>query len=87
VKPDKSESTVLDAIMRVVENQIRDNDPPETGQTVQRLMKSGHTEREAKKLIRGVAAVEICRIMEMKEPFRYDRYIEALHKLPQLPWE
>lgn len=84
---DKHESTILDAIMRVVESQIQDNDPPQTRQTLERLVKSGLTEKEAKKLIRGVAAIEICNIMEKKEPFQYQRYAEALARLPKLPWE
>lgn len=84
---DKHESTILDAIMRVVDAQIQDNDPPQTRQTLERLVKSGLSEKEAKKLIRGVAAIEICNIMEKKEPFQYKRYAEALARLPQLPWE
>jgi hypothetical protein len=84
---DKHETTILDAIMKVVETQLRDNDPPEVRQTLERLMKAGSAEAEAKKLIRGVAAVEICNIMEKKEPFQYKRYAEALKRLPKLPWE
>jgi hypothetical protein len=84
---DKHESTILDAIMRVVDSQIRDNDPPETRLTLERLMKGGLSEKDAKKLIRGVAAIEICNIMEKKEPFQYARYSEALKQLPKLPWE
>lgn len=84
---DKHESTILDAIMHVVNSQIQDNDPPETRLTLARLIKSGLTETEAKKLIRGVAAIEICNIMEKKEPFQHKRYAEALNRLPKLPWE
>ena len=84
---DKHEITVLDAIMRVVEAQLRDNDPPEVRRTLARLQKEGFSELDAKKLIRSVAAVEISNIMEKKEPFRYDRYAEGLTLLPQLPWE
>jgi hypothetical protein len=87
VTADKHETTILDAIMRVVEAQIQDNDPPDTRAALDRLVKSGMTEKDAKKLIRGVAAVEICNIMEKKEPFQYKRYAEALQRLPKLPWE
>ena len=37
------------AIMEVVENQLRQNDPPETKQTYERLLMEGHTEVEAKR--------------------------------------
>jgi hypothetical protein len=84
---DQHETTILDAIMKVVETQIRDDDPPETRRTLERLMKSGLPEKEAKRLIRGVAAIEICSIMEKKEPFQHGRYAEALARLPRLPWE
>lgn len=81
------ETTILDAIMKVVETQLRDDDPPEARQALERLLKSGLSEKEAKKLIRGVAAIEICNIMEKQEPFQHKRYAEALKRLPQLPWE
>jgi Zn finger protein HypA/HybF involved in hydrogenase expression len=84
---DKHEIAVLDAIMRVVENQLRDNDPPEVQRTLARLQTEGFSEIDAKKLIRSVAAVEISNIMEKKEPFCYDRYAKGLDLLPQLPWE
>jgi hypothetical protein len=84
---DKHETTVLDAIMKVVETQLRDDDPPEARKTLQRLTASGLSEKEAKKLIRSVAALEICSIMEKKEPFQHRRYAEALARLPKLPWE
>jgi hypothetical protein len=73
--------------MRVVDSQLRDNDPPATRETLDRLMQEGLTETEAKKLIRSVAAIEICDIMEKKEPFNYQRYADALERLPTLPWE
>ena len=38
-----------DAILEVVENQLHDNDPPETRETFQRLLAETYTEEEAKK--------------------------------------
>jgi hypothetical protein len=32
------------AIMEVVENQLRNNDPPQTGQTFKRLIEADHSE-------------------------------------------
>ena len=84
---DKHESTVLDAMSHVVETQLRDNDPAEARATLDRLMKTGTSEAEAKKLIRCVAALEIRSIIETKEPFNTQRYVEALKRLPKLPWE
>ena len=39
------------AVMEVVENQLRDCDPPETKQTFDRLLAQGVCEREARRLI------------------------------------
>jgi len=44
-------------IMKVVDNQLRSNDPPQTGQTLKRLMATGHSEKEAKRLIAGQLAL------------------------------
>jgi hypothetical protein len=84
---DKHESSVLDAMLHVVESQLRDNDPPETRLTLARLIQQGFSEKDAKKMLRCVAALEIQNIMEKKEPFNVPRYVEALKKLPVLPWE
>ncbi len=84
---DKHESSVLDAMSHVVETQLRDDDPPEARLTLDRLLKGGLAEKEAKKLIRCVAALEIRNIMESKQPFNTQRYVEALKRLPKLPWE
>ena len=84
---DKHESSVLDAMLHVVESQIRDNDPPEVRLTLDRLLKQGLSEKDAKKMLRCVAALEIQNIMEKKEPFNVPRYVAALKRLPTLPWE
>jgi hypothetical protein len=75
------------AIMEVVENQIRDNDPPQTAQTFQRLMAAGHSEREAKRLIGCVVSAEIYDVLKKKEPFNLERFVKDLDNLPAMPWE
>jgi len=74
-------------ILEVVEKQVRDNDPPETGQTYERLIMEGHTDEEAKRLIGSVVAIEVFGILKNKEVFSLSRFIEALNKLPELPIE
>ena len=75
------------AIMKVVDNQIRDNDPPQTGQTLQRLVADGHPEKEAKRLIACVVSAEIFDVLKQQQPFDLDRFVKALDKLPALPWD
>ena len=58
---EKSESNpqLQAAIIEVVENQLRNDDPPQTGQTFKRLIEGGHSEKEAKRLIACVVSAEI----------------------------
>ena len=73
------------AIMEVVDNQLRDLDPPETRQTYDRLLSEGFSEKEAKDLIGCVVASEIYDIMKNEKPFDLARFTKALADLPKLP--
>ncbi|ODS31297.1 MAG: hypothetical protein SCARUB_03590 [Candidatus Scalindua rubra] len=75
------------AILEVVNNQIRDNNPPETSQTYKRLINEGHSEKEAKRLIGCVVSSEIFDIMKKNEEFNHTRFVNLLNKLPKMPWE
>jgi len=74
-------------IIEVVDNQLRANDPPETRSTLDRLIAEGHPENDAKELIACVVTSEIFDVMKNKEEFDHQRYVDALNKLPQLPWD
>ena len=74
-------------ILEVVDNQLRANKPPETRLTLERLIREGHPEQEAKELIGCVVTTEIFDVMKNKEEFNLERYRKALAKLPQLPWD
>jgi hypothetical protein len=77
---DKSEShpQLQAAIIEVVENQLRNNDPPQTGQTFKRLIEAGDSEKEAKRLIGCVVSAEIFDVLKKNEPFNLDRFIKCL---------
>ena len=74
------------AIMEVVENQLCDNDPPQTRHTFARLIKAGYSEEEAKRLIGCVVSAEIFDVLKKNEPFNLERFVKALNKLPEMPW-
>jgi hypothetical protein len=74
-------------ILRVVEDQLRSNDPPETGQAFARLVQEGHSKDDAKRLIACVVANEIFQVMKRKEPFNRQRFTQGLAQLPEMPWE
>ena len=75
------------AIMKVVENQLRSNEPPQTQQTFKRLREAGHSEDEAKRLIGCVVTSEIFDVLKRQEPFNLDRFVNALDRLPAMPWD
>ena len=75
------------AMLEVVEHQWRDQTPPETSQTCQRLLTAGHTTDEATRLIGCVVATEISDVLTHRAPFDQGRFVAALHRLPTLPWE
>ena len=83
----KSSPHLRAAIIEVVDNQIRENDPPETKHTYERLLSEGHSEKEAKRLIGCVVASEIFEVLKHQKEFDKERFVKALDKLPKMPWE
>lgn len=75
------------AILEVIQNQLRDNNPPETRQTLVRLQAGGFSEQEALKLIGYVVAAEVFGVLKENRSYDEEKYIAALKALPRLPWE
>ena len=75
------------AILEVINNQIQDNNPPETKQALLRLQGQGLSQEEALKLIGYVVASEVFNVLKQNRPYDEGRYISALNALPKLPWE
>ncbi|MCF7708779.1 MAG: hypothetical protein K9N52_07770 [Verrucomicrobia bacterium] len=85
INEEESDPYLKAAILEVVENQMRNNDPPETNQTYDRLINEGHSEEDAKRLIGCVIALEMIGILKKKKKFDHARFVKALKKLPELP--
>ena len=83
----KSNPGLNAAIMEVVDSQIRNNDPPQTSQTLQRLVTDGHSEEEARRLIACVVSAEIFDVLKQQQPFDLNRFVNGLNNLPALPWD
>ncbi len=75
------------AILEVVNNQLKDLDPPETKQTYDRLVADGISDQEARRLIGCVVSSEIFNVLKQQQLFNHARFVKALNKLPELPWE
>ena len=71
--------------LEVVENQINDNDPPETRETLERLMAEGISEDDAKIYIAQAVCVEVWDTMKNGKEFDMERYVRNLHDLPAEP--
>ena len=54
-------------ILGVVENQIRDGNPPETQQTYERLIADGYSDKETRNLIGCVVSSEIFNILKKQK--------------------
>jgi hypothetical protein len=88
-KPPKHERTrpeLKAAIMEVLDNQLRDHDPPETRATLERLLAEGTDREQARRLIGCVIAAEIFDVMKSNQPFDRERFITRLQRLPAMPW-
>ena len=75
------------AILEVVDNQLRDNTPPETKETFERLQREGHSVDEAKRLIGVTVMSEIYDVMKSQQPYNQARYVAALKRLPTPPFD
>lgn len=76
-----------EAIIEAVENQLADNNPPETRQTLERLMASGESRENALRYIASALSVEIFEALKNSTPYNEERYIKNLKGLPELPYE
>ena len=75
-----------EAVFEAINNQIKNNDPPETKQTYNRLMKEMNSHEEVMKYIGVVMMAEILDILKRKKPFNKKRFIERLNRLPDVSW-
>lgn len=68
-------------ILEVVDNQMRDNTPPMTRITFERLVSNGCTPQEAKEKIGSVVVCHIYDIMHDGMTFDGEKYVNDLQKL------
>jgi len=83
----KTNPRLTAAFLVVVDNQLRDNNPPETKETLERLMAEGYSAENAKDLIAQAVAVEAYVVMKTQATFNRERFVRNLMALPQEPKE
>jgi len=72
-------------ILRVVENQLETNAPPQTRETLERLVGLGFGVEDAKHLIGSAIAAEMRSVVSESRPFNEERFLALLRGLPTIP--
>ena len=86
VQADTAEGQLAgEAIIETIENQIRDNDPPETRITLNRLMSLGEPRNNAMRYIASVFSMELFEIIQNNGQYNEERYLMNLKNLPEMP--
>ena len=83
----ESSRTLNSAVLEIVDNQLREENPAETKKTYRRLIDQGYSDQEARNLIGCVVTSEICDVLKQQKPYNQRRFVRALRRLPKLPWE
>ena len=68
-------------VFEVIENQIRDGNPPETKATLDRLKSSGYIDLQIKKMIGGVFIQHLYHVMKDLVPMDTEKYVQDLERL------
>ena len=87
MEPSETNPKLRKMILEVVQNQIRDNDPPEARLTFERLKREGYSADEARRLISTAVTVELFHISRDRQPFQSKRFVWNLTHLPREPWD
>lgn len=74
-------------IKEIVWNQIKNNDPPITKKTYNRLLSEGIEKNEVIRLIACVVTNEIYNVLKLQRKFDLNDFEKNLLKLPEMPWK
>jgi hypothetical protein len=83
----KVDERLRDTIFEVINNQIKADDPPETALTLERLVKEGYSDFQARQLMGQAVVIEVVDALKNKKPYNEQRYIRNLKNLPREPQE
>ena len=68
-------------VLEVVENQLRDNNPPITRITLNLLKGLGYSDERSKEMIGAIVVEEIFDVLKKQESFDLNRFTERLSDL------
>lgn len=75
------------ALLQAVENQLAENAPPKTRETLERLIAQRISREEALRLIACVLSNELSDLFNNRDEFNAERYDKGLGDLLKLPWD
>ena len=70
-------------IEEILENQLKDEELPETKITYKRLIGLGYADFETRQLISQCIVAEIYDVIKEQKPFNKARYVSNLNRLPR----
>jgi hypothetical protein len=74
-------------IFEIINNQLKENNPPETKMTYDRLIKQGFDDFQTRQMIGQCLAVEIFEVLKFSKPYDNARYVKNLLALPKEPFD
>ena len=80
---EESAEAFQDQLFDIVNEQMHNNDPPETAATFKRLINIDFSHLEAKMLISQCVSFELMSVVTEGKPFNMKRFIKHLNKLPK----
>lgn len=78
---------IREQTLQIIENQLKENDPPETKSTYDRLIKEGFNDLQTRKMLGQCVTVELFEVFKLGKPYNNERYIKNLGELPKEPFE
>jgi len=74
-------------LFKVIEVQIKDNNPSATKETFHRLRAAGYSRKETMRLLACVLLVELNDMVRDNRLYDEATYVKKLLALPERPWE
>ena len=72
---------IMEIMAQALDNQLRDREPKETRETLERLIQEGNSEDEAKTKILLVLTEEMFEVFRNKKEFNQQAYVDKLKEL------
>lgn len=72
----ETKEIMREQIFEIIENQLRDNNPPETKATYDRLIKRGFDDLQTRQMIAQCLVVEIFDALKYGKPYNNERYVK-----------